>query len=161
MTWTRQGKARRELVVAHVMAGASACNVEKTSAFVDAAHVLKAAAGPAPKGYPKCWGIQRVIVEGTSPFPFAMLARDGSFPASETDAGIIAASWAQRSVVPPVRRVELRRVVSNARSKPYEKRWLTFGWKVVWYGALDERACFVASKSSEAIRSKKRPAKSQ
>ena len=156
MSWARQSKARRDRVITHLVAGASADDAN-SRAFDAAVRVLSSAA---PKGYPKRWGIQRVIVEGTSPFPLAMLARDGAFPASEDDAARMTHSHSWRGVAPPVLRVELRRIVSNSRCKPYEKRWLSFGWKVVWYGPLDEHSYFVASKESEAMRSTKRRAKS-
>ncbi len=137
MTWAKQSKSRRAQVITSLLASASSCPIVDTQAYSDAAALLRQADEPVPKGYPKGFALQVLIVEGTGPFPLAMLTRDSAFPASEDDASRMSNYVAARS--PKARRVELRRVVGSAKGTPHVLRWQSFGWNVVWYGPMDKR----------------------
>lgn len=147
MSWAKQSKARRAQVVTSLLASASSCPIVDTQAYIDAAALLRQADEPAPKGYPKSFALQCLIVEGTGPFPMAMLARDSAFPASERDA--VRMTYQVDDFPPQPRRVELRRVIGAAKGIPHVARWLSFGWAVVWYGPEDKRVDALAKLSAK------------
>jgi hypothetical protein len=62
-------------------------------------------------------------VEGTWDFPLDMLRYDLCWPASQSDAGLIAGTTL-------VGKAE-RRITLKGLKLPTEARWVSFGWKVV------------------------------
>ena len=71
--------------------------------------------------------IKQFVVEGTAPFPFAMLNVDQCWPARAADAAAIADSCADDHR-PAGRKIIM---ATAAKYAPNRQRWTALGWRVL------------------------------
>lgn len=71
--------------------------------------------------------IKQFVVEGTAPFPFAMLNVDQCWPARAADAAAIAEQETGDGT-PTTRKIIM---ATTAKYAPNRHRWNTLGWRVL------------------------------
>lgn len=73
-------------------------------------------------------------------FPLEMCDRDLCAPGSEADAMVMHRDQPDLDARGKIatRRVTLRRFIQAGGSEPHERRWLSFGWRVVWFGTVED-----------------------